>query len=137
MIWAHILILVPTILLVLMTDLYALSWVIGKRKTLNETLLKKLHLAIWIGLIGMIVSGALMVASSWQGYLSIDLFKNKMLAVLVLVINGIFIGRHMHIASKSSSKDLSRGKKYALIASGVISTTSWIGAFVLSKVIFG
>ena len=137
MIWVHLIALSITVCVVIATDLYGLSWVRGKRKTLDAQLLQRSHRIIWYGLATMIISGIAMAFSNWQAYLSLRLFDLKMLFVLVLVINGYLIGKHMHLASTHLWQQLPTSKKRALIVSGVLSTGSWIGAFVCAKILFG
>lgn len=137
MIWAHLIILAFTAAAVITTDLYGLQWVLGKKERLNATFLRRMHALIWVGLVGMIATGLYMMIPSWEGYLSIDLFKGKMFFVVVLVINATLIGKHMHLPTTRAWKEISTKTRRALVISGFVSTTSWLGAFVLAKILFG
>jgi uncharacterized membrane protein len=117
---------------IIISDYNGLMWIVGKKETLSLKNLEKYHKYVWFGLLGLIISGVLLLLE--KDYLLEDfVFKFKMFFVLVLFVNSFFIGKKMLIASQFSFKDISNKDKVILLASGAVSTMSWISAFVLAK----
>jgi len=137
MIWVHLTILSITVLGIAFTDIYGLLWVLGKKETLDIKILRRMHLFVWAGLLGMIATGIYMILPSAGAYWGLELFKWKMLFVIILCINAWFIGKHMEIAGSTSWKNVSVKTKRTLVISGLASTGSWTAAFVLAKTLFG
>lgn len=136
MIYIHLTILALTILVILFTDGMGLLWILGKKKVLSKKLFMWLHKAVWLGLIGMIVSGAIMAFPYKEFLITNPLFGGKIFFVGLLVVNAILIGKHMELAFTHSFKELKTKEKLALLISGAISTGAWIGAFTLAKILF-
>ena len=92
---------------------------------------------VWAGLILLVLSGIALFSTNPDGYLDSSKFLIKMFIVLVIFINGLIfhfthlprIGRHAdhHLPS---SDEFNRKEKI-LIASGVVSVTSWTFALIL------
>jgi len=137
MLTVHLTILGITALVIIFTDINGLLWLLGKKKTLPKKLFVWLHRFVWLGLFGMIATGIAM-SYTYISALSLNkLFQGKMFFVLILIINAYLIGRHMELAFEKSFKELTKAEKTKLILSGLISTGSWIGAFVMAKLLFG
>ena len=136
MLTTHLTILSLTVLVIIFTDINGLLWVLGKKEHLSEKLFTWLHRLVWFGLLGMIGSG-LYMAYPYIGALSTEtLFQGKMFFVLLLLINAVLIGKHMHITYSKSFKEITNKEKASLLISGFVSTGSWVGAFVLAKIFF-
>ena len=111
-----------------------------KDEVISQTELRFLRLGsmfVWIGLAIIVVSGALLFSTNPEAYLVSSKFQIKMLIVAVIFVNGlIFHWGHMphlnrHVDTHyPSSREFIRRKKF-LIASGVISFTSWTFAVIL------
>jgi len=132
----HLGILLITFLVILYTDFNALLWLLGKKEKLSEPLFKKLHIAVSLGLAGMIITGIIQLLPLREWLFTNQLFGLKMFFVGVLVINSFLVGRHMKLACNNSFNELSNIEKRTLAMSGLVSTASWIGAFVVAKILF-
>ena len=129
----HVGILSVTALVIVYTDHLALRWVLGKSETLPYKKMHRLHVVVWAGLLGMIVTGAVMAWPGREYYLQHTPFIIKMCFVGVLVGNALVIGRLSKVASSQSFASLSTKQKYTLLISGAISSVCWIGAFVVAE----
>jgi len=127
----HLGILIVTILAIVWADHEGVAYMRGTKPTLDATHIQRVHWGISAGLLGMILTGALMVYPSWSFYASDPVFQLKMAFVGVLVINGIFIGKLMHVATQTPFAQLSSSQKTKLFISGGASATGWIGAFII------
>ena len=87
MIVFHVGFIIATVLVVLYADEQGLMWVLGRKPTLSHSRLKLLHTLVWIGLCGILTTGALLVWDGIAYYLTNPLFLAKMFFVLVLVLN--------------------------------------------------
>ena len=116
---------------VLMVDWYALLWVTEWRtvRDLRQVDIT-LKLPIWIGIIGLLASGALL-----QPDLSSPLTLVKLGAVLVLSLNGVAITRWtVHLARfprKTRFSSLPRAARLRFIASATISQIAWWTAVII------
>lgn len=135
--YAHLTILALTALVIIFTDFNGLLWLLGKKKTLPKKLFMWLHRAVWVGLFGMIATGVAMSYTYISALSMNQLFQGKMFFVLLLLINAYLIGRHMELAFEKSFAELTKKEKTQLILSGLISTGSWVGAFIMAKLLFG
>lgn len=132
----HVLSIGFVIAVITMADKEALAWMRGKKSVLDRRSLHNLHVMTWVGLLALIASGVTLFWDRKEYLLTQPLFIMKMLFVAVLVVNGILIGRLMNIALEKPFADLSPKKKVELFASGMISSLSWIGAFILGIILF-
>lgn len=126
----HVGILFATVGVILFADKEAISWVLGKKEVLKENRIKTLHTLMWFGLLGMVTTGVFLFWPLKPYLLTQPVFFIKMFFVLVLVINGFFIGKLMGIATQRRYKDLGRKEKIPLFISGAISTVAWVGAII-------
>lgn len=124
----HLAFLAFSALVILWSDHLGFLYFIGKKQTLPLNQLKWSHRLVWLGLLGMIGSGALLLLPAWEFYLQDPVFLTKMAFVLVLVINGFAIGFLLPIATKVPFTQLPNSKKFLLGLSGAASATGWIGA---------
>ena len=116
---------------VLMVDWYALLWVTEWRTVRDLRQVDvTLKLPIWVGIIGLLASGALL-----QPDLDSPLTLVKLGAVLVLSLNGVAITRWtMHLARfprKTRFSSLPRAARVRFISSAVISQVAWWTAVVI------
>jgi len=92
---------------------------------------------VWIGLIILIVSGALLFSEDTERYLNSSKFLAKMTIVGIIIINGFvfhryhipFLNRRIDASLRSSKIFLKRLP--LLMVSGVISMVSWLSALTL------
>lgn len=124
----HLTILGITILFVLVADKDGTDWMRGKKQILSASRVDFLHKAVYAGLFGMIATGAYIVYPSIGWYIVDPKFIIKMLFVLTLLINGIFIGTLSKVASEKTYQEIDSNTKTKLLISGAASTISWIGA---------
>ncbi len=136
MLTVHLTILSLTVLVIIFTDINGLLWVLGKKERLPRNLFTWLHRLVWMGLLGMIVTGVYMALPYLKPLAMQTLFQGKMFFVLILLINAFLIGKHMSLAFENSFSELSKKEKIKLFLSGAISTGSWICAFTLAKILF-
>lgn len=92
---------------------------------------------VWTGLFLIVVSGALLFLQDPEAYLASAKFLSKMTIIAVLVANGtifhvIHIPRfHRHADHHFPSSDEFMRSVPLLLMGGVVSTTSWLSAFIL------
>jgi len=122
----HVGVLILTVFGILYADHIGLAYIRGKRATVRARLVSFLHSYIWLGLIGMIVSGVFLVLPAWEFYLTNLSWYIKMTFVLVLIFNALVIGGLMKHASTMPFADLEDGQKQTLRVSGVLSVLGWV-----------
>ena len=132
LIWVHLGALGVLVPVILYSDFQGLLWVVGKKQVLSAKTLHVCHWVIWAGLSLMIISGALMAYPLWEYLRTVPAFYVKMFFVLALVVNGVVIGKHVAVASVRPFASLESNAKRALIISGLVSSTGWIGAFIMA-----
>lgn len=114
----------------------------ARDKTFSETELRFLRIGsamVWTGLVILILSGIGLFLQDPERYLASSKFLLKMTVVGVIFINGIIfhmlhiprLKRHMD-HHYPSSDEFMRARPW-LLASGAISFTSWVCAFVLGS----
>lgn len=126
----HILCIIAAVSTILYSDHLGYIWIRGTRKTLQERELKRAHLLTWIFLLGLITTGGTMAFRSFGFWVQNPVFDTKMFFVGALLINALFIGKSMMVATTKSFSDLSRKEKIPLFISGAVSTTAWVGALI-------
>lgn len=109
-------------------DHLGFKWMTGKVGMLKEDDIRKYHTRVWVGLIGMIVTGFIMFLPRQDYLLDRWQFLLKMSFVLALVANGFIIGNIQKIATRKHFKELTWKEKAPLLISGAVSTLGWIGA---------
>lgn len=124
----HLFTLGLTAVVILYSDYHGLSYFLGKKPVLSPAFVTWSHRLVWFGLLGMITTGALMLLPSWEYRLSDPAFYVKIGFVLMLIINGVAIGKLSKVASLQPFAHLTRDEQYTLILSGAISATCWIGS---------
>lgn len=127
----HVPVLLATIVIILYSDYQAQLYFRGKKDVLSPTFTFWSHRLIWVGLLGMILTGVVLIAPAWQLYVSDPIFYIKMWFVLVLVINAVVIGKLMLVANKHPFEELAQSLKKTLLISGFLSGFSWVGAIVM------
>lgn len=122
------------------SDIMFLSSV--KDEVISRTELRFLKIGsyfVWTGLTLLILSGLLLFSTNPTGYLASAKFLIKMFIILVIFINGLIFHLvhlpriHRHMGSHYPSSDEFIRKKNFLIASGVVSVTSWTFALILGS----
>jgi hypothetical protein len=121
---------VITITAVVIADLYALLWVIGKLSTLRSWCVTGLHYVVGTGLLVSITSGFVMFLPLREYLVTVEAFWVKVAFVIVLIINSFVIGQHMHIPTSQTFSSLTKKDRRPLIVSGAVSAISWITVFV-------
>lgn len=124
----HLTILSITMFFVLFADKQGTDWMRGKKQMLNLSNVNLLHRVVYIGLFLMIATGVYMVLPVISWYIIDPKFIVKMLFVLTLLVNGLFIGSLSKVATEKSYSEVDSRTKKKLLVSGAISTTCWIGA---------
>ncbi len=132
----HIITLICTLSVIVYVDSYALRWIRGNETTLGARKLRNLHSAVALGLTLMILSGGYMASTQLAYLLREPAFLVKMFFVLALVINAAVIHHFMGYAIRARFVDLPRTTRRVLYGSGLISTTSWLGALVAALIQF-
>lgn len=127
----HLPVLAFTALAILYSDHKGLMYMLGRHEVLPERFVVLSHRLVWIGLIGMLVTGASLVAPSWEYRLTQGVFYIKMGLVLVLVMNAVAIGKLSEVATHTPFSQLSLEQKRTLLVSGTLSGTGWLGAAII------
>lgn len=127
----HGLIFLVVAVAVLYSDHQGYLYFKGKKETLAPALLKVLHRLVWVGLVFMILTGAILASTALEYYLTQWVFYLKMSFVLVLAINALAIGKLSMLAGTTPFKELGRKQQRQLVTSGAISFVSWIMAAVI------
>ncbi|WP_322767338.1 hypothetical protein [Frankia sp. Cr1] len=113
---------------VLAIDCFGLLWLLGRRR-LDEVLAvaSGLHLAIWGGLAGLVLSGVLLHPD-----LSAPLTRVKLLLVLVVAFNGLHIWSvHQHLVRSAGAPS-----RLLLARSGISAAVSQAGWWVATVIGF-
>lgn len=126
----HVIAFVFNIVLVVISDFHGLLWMTGKMRTLPQGRMVLFHRLIGVGLGVAIISGAWLFSTASEYLLTVPGFYSKMIFVGALVVNAVFIGKHIHIASTLPYSEITSKEKRALLISGAVSSVSWLGAFV-------
>jgi len=136
MVIAHIISLIYSGIIILIADHDAFSWFRGKVQVLDSKKIDRLHIATWIGLVALIITGIFLFYPARNYLIHSPIFILKMMFVAILVGNGFLIGRLTHVATQKSFTTLSKGEKWPLFLSGTLSTVSWIGATIAAFFLF-
>ncbi len=109
-------------------------------KTLNDSERKSLELlssTIWISLIVIIMSGMAIFLSDPEKYISSQKFITKMVIMIVLLLNGLFLSKFVspHFSDKGLLKFKNKRsiRQWAFVG-GAISVTSWIIVCILGVI---
>lgn len=100
----------------------------GKKELLSKQFITWSHRLIWIGLLLMVSTGAILASSAIEYYIQQLEFQLKMAFVLVLVINAFAIGSLSKLAATVPFAQLSRRQQHTLMLSGALSFMGWVGA---------
>lgn len=126
-----------TVLLLIGTIIYAdhlaLAWIRGKKETLPPVKMTRIHHGVYLGLGSMMATGFLLFWPSREFLLSETAFQIKMGLLLVLMMNSVFIGKLMRVATTQNFSSLHQKKKIIFILSGGISAFCWIGIILAAK----
>lgn len=129
----HLLILATTAYFIIRADHAAFQWVSGVIASLDMRRMVRYHIAVAIGLCGMIVTGSLMVQAGIdregaEAFTSNPAFLTKMFFVALLVVNAVVISFLMRGVSGVAYGTLTTKQKIPLMISGAVSTIAWLGA---------
>lgn len=124
----HLAILVATVICIVWADYLGSEYLRGVRKTLNRTVIDRLHTAVWIGLFGMVASGIYLASDRFVYLSGVPVFWLKMSFVALLIVNSFIIGRLMRYAYTTPFAELPRRERLFLMLSGAASTIGWVGA---------
>lgn len=127
----HLVILAVTAIVIVYADHEAFAYFRGKKQLLSAKRIHRLHILVWCGLIGMILTGILLTIPTWEYRLTQPEFYIKMGLVLTLVVNAGFISKVSGIATKTPFLQLTPHEKVVLLVSGAVSAGCWIGAGVI------
>ena len=125
---AHLLTLLYVVGVMLIADYSGFRWFSGAAPTLSLRSVQRLHTLMWVGLLLMITTGALVFWPYHAELLRRQVFWIKMGFVGTLFFNAFFIGRLMHIATVRTFVSLTRNEKMLFIVSALLSLSAWIGA---------
>ncbi len=127
-VYLHLAVLFCTVVIILCADHEGFSYMRGKKRTLNHKLTQFFHYGVWVGLCLMIATGVFLALPAWEFYLKEPTFLLKMFFVLVLIGNGVFIGKFTSLASEKPFAELPSRIQHTLRISGMLSTIGWVGA---------
>lgn len=113
-------------------DHLGFTWMTGNIDVLEEEDIRKYHRRVWIGLVGMMVTGFIMFWPMREYLLGRWQFLLKISFVLALVANGFAIGSIQKVATKKWYKELTMREKLPILLSGAVSTVGWVGAAIMA-----
>jgi len=125
----HIGAFIVTITAVIIADLHAALWVLGKIPMVQRKRLTVLHDVVSVGLVISITSGFILFLPLREYLVTVEAFWVKLAFVLVLIINSFVIARHMHIPTSRTFGSLTRRERRPLLISGAVSAVSWVTVF--------
>ena len=125
----HIGAFIVTITAVVIADLHALLWVLGKISMLQRKRLTILHDVVGVGLVVSITSGFILFLPLREYLVTVEAFWVKLAFVLVLIINSFVIARHLHIPTSRTFVSLTKRERRPLLISGAASAVSWAAVF--------
>ncbi|MFK3981872.1 hypothetical protein ACI2K4_16035 [Micromonospora sp. NPDC050397] len=109
---------------VLTVDWFSLRWLLRRERIGTVlTTARGSHLLIWLGLVGLLVSGAALGPDTSSGLVRLKLF-----AVLVVGINGIFLGRVSDRLAAAGDGPLPWSTLLPAAAAATISQLGWWAA---------
>lgn len=123
----HLIVLSITAIFILIADHDGFNYMRGKVATLSPKRVQFLHYAVWIGLVCMILTGALLLRDETD-VLEEPVFYVKMLMVAALLVNGFFIGSLSKLSTLHPFAELTQKQKNTLLISGAVSGLCWVGA---------
>lgn len=127
----HVVVLLATVVVILYSDHQGYRYLRGQQSTLSAQFVRRSHRLVWVGLIGMIATGVALTLPAWEYRLSEPAFYVKMWFVLVLLMNGIAIGKLSRVASTTPFSELTPPQQRTLLVSGGLSALGWSGAIVM------
>lgn len=130
----HGMLVFATALIILYTDHKGFQYFTGKVATLSPTFIHRSHTAVWIGLLLIIMTGAMLVSRAPAYYFSEPAFLVKMGLVAVLVMNAFAIGSLSKKAATTPFASLTKEEKKTLLVSGGLSALGWVGAITIGMV---
>lgn len=128
LVWFHLTSLTFVIFFVVLSDEQAIKWMRGNVSVLEKNKIMKLHQLVNIGLLLMITTGFVMFLPFREYLLTHLPFQIKMGFVLTLLINSLFIGRLLKVATEKKYSELTQKERTPLLISGVVSLIGWSGA---------
>lgn len=137
MLTVHLGTLALTLLVIIYTDHLGWQYFRGTKEVLDAKVVKALHYLVWAGLVFMIASGLYMAWPGLPFLVTMPLFLTKVAFVAVLVVNALFIGRFISVATTTPFAELTLKQRTPLMVSGVVSSVSWIGAILAAMFLFG
>lgn len=128
----HMVALTFALLNIIVADWKGIAWIRGMVPTLPRKTMRHLHNHIWLGLGLLVFSGAVLFCYHQTVLLVSFAFYAKIACVSMVSVNGIFINRHMQVASEQSFASLPKARQRALVMSGIVSCVGWFGALALA-----
>ena len=119
-----------TITAVIIADIHATLWTLGKLSVLPLQRMNLLHYLVSIGLLASVTSGFIMFLPLQEYLFSVTAFWLKMIFVLALIVNSFVISHHLKTITSRTFASLTKNERQPLFISGFISAISWIGAFI-------
>lgn len=86
----HVAFVILALIAVVFSDEQGLRCFLGRKRTLSASLVAKMHLAVSVGIGGLLLTGGLMFLDRYDYLLREPVFMIKMCFVGALVINGFF-----------------------------------------------
>ncbi len=126
----HLLVLALTAVVIVFADHEGWQYVRGKKAVLSTARVQWLHRAVWVGLLGMIMTGIGLTTEEPEVFEE-PMFYVKMVMVLALIINGVAISFLSKVATTTPFASLTTKQRVPLFISGAVSVGCWIGAALL------
>jgi len=126
----HVVFVILALIAVAFSDEQGLRWFLGRKRTLSPSLVAKMHLAVSVGIGGLLLTGGLMFLDRYDYLLREPVFLIKMCFVGALVVNGFLIGSISRLATEKAYTELDRSERRRVFFSATVSFTGWVGAVI-------
>ncbi|MEY2640914.1 MAG: hypothetical protein RL150_307 [Candidatus Parcubacteria bacterium] len=127
----HLVLLIIVAPVILYADHMGFQYMTGRKQTLPAKTLAWTHWIVTIGLVLLIITGALITIPMWAVMLENPLFYAKLAFVATLVLNGLFIGKLMQKATVGPYAMLQKSEQHMLLVSGALSACSWVATILI------
>lgn len=127
----HLWSLIITAPVILYADHMGFLYFTGRVQTLSVKKVEWTHRLVFLGLLFLISTGAVLTIPMWAIMFENPFFYAKLAFVATLILNGIFIGKLMKKSTTTPYALLSRDEKIFLMISGAVSLCGWVASVLI------
>jgi hypothetical protein len=112
---------------VLTVDWFGLLWILGRRNLIDVVRTARgVHVPIWLGLLGLLGTGMFLAPHPGSPLTAV-----KLVAVLMVAVNGVYVGTLHHRFARYGFNALPRALLVRAVAAGGVSQAAWWTAVVI------